>query len=57
LKLRILGWVLLIVVGVGTIISAWIGSDWPMYAFIIVSSGRVAILSCFVKRCKKHSVP
>ena len=43
-KSRITGWLLLISGGIGIIISAFIGSDWPMYACIIVSSAGVVLV-------------
>ena len=50
--MKILGWVFLIVGGIGTIISAIIGSDWPMYSFIIISSAGAALIICFRKQKK-----
>ena len=44
MKSRIVGWVLLIVGGTGIIISAIIGSDWPMYTCIILASAGSALL-------------
>ena len=46
MKSKIIGRILLVVGGVGIIISAVIGSDWPMYACIILSSAGVVILVC-----------
>jgi hypothetical protein len=44
MKSKIVGWVLLIAGGSGIIISAVIGSDWPMYACMILASAGVALL-------------
>ena len=41
--MKISGWIMLIGGGLGTIISALMGSDWPMYAFIIVASSGVIL--------------
>ena len=41
---RVVGWTLLISGGIGIIISAIIGSDWPMYAFIIIAGAGSVIL-------------
>lgn len=46
MKSRIAGWVLLIIGGIGIVVSAVIGSDWPMYACIILSSAGAALLTC-----------
>lgn len=54
-RIKILGWVFLIVGGIGTIISALIGSDWPMYSFIIISSAGAALIICFRKQKKASS--
>ena len=44
MKSRAVGWFLLIIGGAGIIISAVIGSDWPMYACIILASAGAALL-------------
>lgn len=44
MKLKIWGLVLLVAGALGIIISAWIGSDWPMYAFVIISCVGVSLL-------------
>jgi membrane protein implicated in regulation of membrane protease activity len=51
-RIKILGWVFLIVGGIGTIVSALIGSDWPMYSFIIISSSGAALIIYFRKQRK-----
>ncbi|HEY95439.1 MAG TPA: hypothetical protein G4O15_10945 [Dehalococcoidia bacterium] len=42
--MKISGWIILSGGGVGIIISAFIGSDWPMYAFIIIASAGAALI-------------
>ena len=45
MKSGIVGWALVIIGGIGIIVSAGIGSDWPMYAFIIlVIAGTISII-------------
>ena len=44
MKNRTVGWFLLIIGGIGIIISAVIGSDWPMYACVILASAGAALL-------------
>jgi len=46
MKSRTVGWFFLIIGGISIIISAVIGSDWPMYACVIISSAGVAMLVC-----------
>jgi len=52
--MKISGWILLIGGGTGTIISAFIGSDWPMYAFIIIASTGAVLIALTGKRKRKR---
>lgn len=51
MKSRTVGWFLLIISGTGIIISAVIGSDWPMYACVILAGAGAAFL--VYTRCHK----
>jgi hypothetical protein len=44
MKLKIWGWVLLMAGALGIIISAVIGSDWPMYSCMILASGGAVLV-------------
>ena len=51
IKSRTVGWFFLIIGGIGIIISAVIGSDWPMYSFMILASAGAALL--VYRECRK----
>jgi len=52
--MKISGWMMLLGGGIGTIISAFIGSDWPMYAFIIIASIGAALIMLAGQRKRKQ---
>lgn len=52
--MKIPGWMMLSGGGVGILISAFLGSDWPMYAFIIIASaGAILIILTGQKKRKQ----
>ncbi len=51
--MKLWGWLLFHIGGIGAIIAAGVGNDWPMYAFIILGSLGVILIMYSAQRTRK----